>query len=104
MNNFSEENKFNVELKTETKRYDTREEMKDNAIQTIYVLRKALGVNAKRMKEKLNYALKKADYEKLAPEKENDHVLDLKEQMDKTILKLATLKNSDNLNIEQLRE
>ena len=56
------------------------------------------------MKEKLNYALKKADYEKLAPEKENDHVLDLKEQMDKTILKLATLKNSDNLNIEQLRE
>ena len=35
---------------------------------------------------------------------EKDQVLDLQERMDKTILKLATLKSSARLNMQRLRE
>ena len=52
----------------------------------------------------MNYLLKKANDAKLAHKEENDQWLDLKELMDKTILKLATLKSSTRLNMQQLRE
>ena len=46
INIFSEENKSHVELKIETKRYYTREEIKENIIRKIYVQSNALRVHA----------------------------------------------------------
>ena len=42
VNKFSEENKYHVELKTETKGDYIREEIKDNIIRKIYIQRNAL--------------------------------------------------------------
>ena len=59
--------------------------------------------HALKLKEKLKYALKEANYSKLAQEKEKDQVLDLQERMKKK-LKLATLKSYACLNTHQRRE
>ena len=45
-----------------------------------------------------------ANYVKLAQKEEKDQVLDLQELTDKNILKLATLKISARLNMQQRRE
>ena len=60
--------------------------------------------HAEKFNEKLNYALKEANYTKLVQKEEKDKVLDLKEKMEKTILKIATLKSYTRLNMQQLRE
>ena len=52
----------------------------------------------------MNQALKEDIDVKLAQREERDQVLDLQEYMDKTILKLSTLKSSTRLNMQQLRE
>ena len=52
----------------------------------------------------MNYALKEANDTKLYQKKEKERVLYLQEKMGKTILKLATLKNSARLNMKQIRE
>ena len=48
--------------------------------------------------------MKQANNEKLAQKQENDGVIDLQERMDKIILKVATLKSSARLNMQQLVE
>ena len=63
----------------------------------------ALKGHAENFTEKLNYALKEANDEKLAQKEEKDQVFDLKERMKKK-LKLATLKISARLNMQRLRE
>ena len=52
----------------------------------------------------MNCALKEANDKKLDQKEEKDQVLDLHEQMGKTILKLGTLKISECLNIQKLIE
>ena len=61
-------------------------------------------VHVENLKEKLNYALKEANYAKLSQKEEKDQVLDFQERMDKTILKLSTLKTSARLNMQRLIE
>ena len=65
VNNFSEENKYQVDLKTETKGYYARKEIEDNAIRIISTQRKALKCHVEKLKEKLNYAFKEANDAKL---------------------------------------
>ena len=50
VNYFSEKNKVPVDLKTETRVDDIREEMKDNTIQRIPFQSKALKVHAEKLK------------------------------------------------------
>ena len=59
-----------------------------------------MNVHAAKLKEKLNYSLKEVKYEKLAQKEEKDQVIDLQEHMDKTFLKLSTLKSSACLNMQ----
>ena len=66
LNNFPEEKKYRVDLKTETEGDDIREEIKDNTIRRIYVQRKSLKGPTVNLKEKLNYTLKEANDEKLS--------------------------------------
>ena len=66
VNNFSEENKAHVNLQTETKGDEIREEIDDNAIRIISVQSKALKGHAAKLKEKLKCALKEANDAKLA--------------------------------------
>ena len=70
----------------------------------MYVQIKACRVNPVSFKGKMNYALKEANDAKLAQKQDKGHVIYLKEKTDKTILKLATLKISTNLNMQRLRE
>ena len=104
VNNLSEENKAPVYVKTETKGDSIREEIEDNTIRIIYVQSKPLKDHATKLKEKLNYDLKEANDAKLSQKYEKFQVIDLQELMDKIILKLATLKSSVCLNMQQLRE
>ena len=60
--------------------------------------------HAEKLNEKLNYALKEDNYEKLDQKYEKDQVLDLKGRMEKIILKLSTLKSTACLNMQILRE
>ena len=66
VNNFAEENKSHVDLKTETKGERIRKEIKDKVIRIISVQIKALKVRAVNLKEEFNYALKEDNYSKLA--------------------------------------
>ena len=50
-----------------------------------------------------NYALKKANDEKLTHKEDKDQVIDFQEHMNKKILKLSTLKISTCLNTQLLR-
>ena len=77
VNKFSEEKKYHVELKIETKGNDIREEIKDNTIRRIYVQSNALKDHEAKSKEKFNYALKEANDAKLAQKEEKDQGLDL---------------------------
>ena len=52
----------------------------------------------------LNYVLKDANDEKLSQREEKYQVLDFQERMEKTILKLATLKRSTHFSMQQLIE
>ena len=54
----SEENKYHVDLKTQTKGNDIREEIKDNSIRIISVQSKELKGHAEKLKEELNYVMK----------------------------------------------
>ena len=56
------------------------------------------------MKEKLNYALKEDNYEKLDQKELKDQWLNLQELTDNNFLELATLKSSTRLNMQRLRE
>ena len=66
LNNFSEGNKSQVDLKKQKPKNDIREEIKYTAIRIIYFQSKALKVHAEKLKENLNYALKEANDSKLA--------------------------------------
>ena len=59
-------------------------------------------VYASKLKEKLNYTLKEANDAKLNKAEDKDQAINLQEQMGKSILKLATLKSSACLNMQQL--
>ena len=103
VNNFKQENKFHVDLKTETKGDYIRNEIEDNSIRITSVQIKALKVHAEKLKERLNYTLKEANDAKLAQKQEKDQFLNAQEQMSKTIQKIVTLKISGHLNIQELR-
>ena len=75
INNFSGENKAHVYFKTETKGDGTRKKLKDRAIRMISVQRKAMKGHAENLKEKLNYALKEANYANLDHKEEKNQVL-----------------------------
>ena len=60
--------------------------------------------HAEKLKDKLNYALKEANDAKLPQKEEKGQVLDFQESMDKIILKIAILKSSTRLNMQQLIE
>ena len=60
--------------------------------------------HTKKLNEKLNYTLKEGNDGKLDQKEEKGKVLDLKERMDKTILKITTLKRYACLNIQRLIE
>ena len=81
--NFSEGKKSHVDLKTETKGDYIREEIEDNTITSVSVKSQELKGHAEKLKERLNYALKEANDEKLAEKEENDHMLDLQEHRGK---------------------
>ena len=66
LNNFPEGNKSHIDLNTETKGDDTKEEVKDNAIRIISFQIKELNGHAKKLKENFNYALNEANDSKLA--------------------------------------
>ena len=104
VNDFLEESKSHIYLKTEIKGYYIREETKDNTIRIIYDQSKALKGHVEKLKENFNYALKEAKNEKMSRKAEKDQVINSREQMGKTILKLATLNRSICLNMQQLRE
>ena len=104
VNDFLEESKSHIYLKTEIKGYYIREETKDNTIRIIYDQSKALKGHVEKLKENFNYALKEAKNEKMSRKAEKDQVINSREQMGKTILKLATLKIYDGFNIQWLRE
>ena len=75
------ENKTHVELKEETKLYNIREEVEDNAIRIIAVHGKTLKGHASKLEKKFNFALKKVIYAKLAHKEERNQVLDFQEQI-----------------------
>ena len=52
----------------------------------------------------MNYELKEENDAKLAQKEDNDKVLDLKEHMDKTFLKISTLKSSTHFIMQRPRE
>ena len=52
----------------------------------------------------MKYALKETNDAKLAHKLENNQVLDFKEHMVKTILKIATLNRTVRMNMQRLRE
>ena len=60
--------------------------------------------HAGKLKGRFNYALKEDNDEKLDQKEYKYQVLDLQECMDKTIVKLETLKISARLNIQKLIE
>ena len=51
VNNFSEENKSHIDLKTETRGDDTIKEIKDNTIRMISAQSKSFKVHAAKLKE-----------------------------------------------------
>ena len=51
VNKFSEENKSHIDLKTETRGYDTIKEIKDNTIRMISAQSKSFKVHAEKLKE-----------------------------------------------------
>ena len=63
VNNFSDK-KDNLDLKTETKGYDIREEIENDAIMIIYVQSKTLRIHASKLKCELIFPLKEANDEK----------------------------------------
>ena len=99
VNNFSEGGGSYRNLWTETKGDDIREEVQDKSRRIISFQNKALKCHAEKLKENFNYALKEANYSKLSQKEEKYQVLGLQECMDKTILKLATLKISTHFNM-----
>ena len=70
----------------------------------IYIKSKALEGHAEKLKEELNYALNKANDEKIAQKQEQYQRIYLQEYMEKTILKLATLTSSTHFNMQWMRE
>ena len=102
-NNFPEEDKDQVYLKTETKGDDIREEIKNNATRIISVQIKSLKGHTEKLKENLDYVPKEANDTKLAQKEEKGPILDLKKRT-KKILKLSTLKSFTRFNMQQLRE
>ena len=70
VNNFSEVGEAHVYLKTETKGYNIKEAIENNAIRIISVQSKALKVHTAKLKEKSNCAPKEADDAKLDQKEE----------------------------------
>ena len=103
VNNFSEGKQSPIDIKTETTGYHIIEEVEDNAIRRIYVQKKALKCHAAKLKQMFNYELKEANDEKVAQKEAKDQFFDLQKCIDKTVLKLATLKSSAHLNMQWLR-
>ena len=99
LSNFSER-KNHLELKTETKGDDIKEEIKYHKIRIISFQNKALKGHAEHLKENFNCALKEANNAKLSQKEEKDVVLDLQKRMEKATPKLATLKSSIYLNMQ----
>ena len=104
VNNFSEEQKSYIDLKTEAKGDDIIEEIEDNTIIKTSIQNKSLKGRAENLKKTFKYALKEANDKKIQRKSKRTKCLIWKKCTDKTIIKLATLKSSVCLNIWKLRK